>query len=175
MLQEFVKSVKDTAKQAVDGIHTAMPAEVVSFDASSGMATVLPKAVFRLPNGKTIRYPQISGVPVVFPRSGDAVIAFPIKEGDGCLLIFSETALDLWLYGKETDTNLKFDLTNAIAIPSLSTTGSDAMRRACEENAVVIKAGETVLSISPDGVTVTGNLAVSGEITSASSGNGEGE
>lgn len=165
MMQEFVQSVKDTAKKAVDNVHTAVPAVITSFDPASGMAVVQPKAKFKKPNGETMDYPSVSGVPVVFPQSAGTTIAFPIKAGDGCLLVFSETAIDYWLYGQETSTDLKFDLSSAIAIPNIATAGNAAMAQACAENAVVIQAGGTVLKVSPSGVEITGKLTVSGEVT----------
>ena len=88
-------------------------------------------------------FPEISGVPVMFPQSKNVTIAWPIKKGDGCLLVFSEQALDYWMYGKETDTKLKFDLTNAIAIPNLTSGGNSTMKLACDEDAVAIAAGDT--------------------------------
>ena len=42
---------------------------------------------------------------------------------------------------------------------------TETAQTACAENAVVLKAGETVLKVAPDGVTITGNLAVSGSIS----------
>ncbi len=60
-----------------------------------GVATVLPKAKFTKPDGSTMDFPEISGVPVMFPQSKNVTIAWPIKKGDGCLLVFSEQALDL--------------------------------------------------------------------------------
>ena len=164
MMQEFVKSVKETAKKATEDIHTAVPAVIVSFDPSSGMAVVQPKAKYKKPNNEWINYPQVSGVPVVFPQSKNVAIAFPVKAGDNCLLVFSETAIDYWLYGKETDTDLRFDLSSAIAIPNLSTMGNDAMQEACAEDAVVLKAFDTKLKVGNDGVHITGNLTVSGTI-----------
>lgn len=93
MIQEFVQSVKDTARKAVDNVHTAVPAVIISYDPASGMAVVQPKAKFKKPDGKTMDYPSVSGVPVVFPQSQNATIAFPVKAGDGCLLVFAETAI----------------------------------------------------------------------------------
>lgn len=164
MMQEFVQSVKDTAKKATEEMHTAVPATIVSYDTDSGLAVVQPQARFKKPDGNTLSYPTINGVPVVFPQSQGASIAFPIKAGDGCLLVFSETALDYWLYGKETSTDLKFDLSNAIAIPNISTAGNDAMREACAEDAVVLSAGETKIKVKSDGVYISGNLKVDGKI-----------
>lgn len=165
MIQEFVKGVKDTAAKAVQDMHTAIPGTIVSFAPSSGMAVVQPKAKFKKPNGETMDYPVISGVPIVFPQGKEAAIAWPIMPGDGCLLIFSESALDYWMYGKETGTSLKFDLSSAIAIPGLYASGNTAMQTACSENAVVVAAGETVIKVKPDGVFIDGDVSVNGKIT----------
>lgn len=164
MMQEFVDSVNKTAKKAVGEIHTAVPAVITAFDAGTGMATVQPKAKFKKPNGDTMDYPSVSGVPVVFPQSQNVTIAFPIKAGDNCLLVFGEKALDYWLYGKETDTELNFDLSNAIAIPSLKNTGNPAMQKACSEDAVVLQSGGTTLTVKSGMVVIDGDLHVSGKI-----------
>lgn len=164
MMQEFVQSVKDTARKATEDMHTAVPATITSYDPSSGMAVVQPRAKFKKPNGETMDYPSVSGVPVVFPQSQNVTIAFPVKAGDGCLLVFSETAIDYWLYGKETATDLKFDLSSAIAIPNIAASGNDAMVEACAEDAVVVKASGTKLKVKSDGVYITGNLKVEGSI-----------
>lgn len=164
MMQEFVQSVKDTAQEAVNNIHTCVPASVVSFDPGTGMAVVQPKAKYKKPDGETMDYPQVSGVPVVFPQSANVTIAFPVKAGDDCLLVFAETAIDYWLYGQETDTDLKFDLSSGIAIPSLKTTGNSAMEKACEEDAVVLQSGSVTLTVKSGEVVIDGNLTVNGRI-----------
>lgn len=165
MMQEFVESVNKVAKKTVSQIHTAVPAVITAFDTGKGLATVQPKAKFKKPNGETMDYPSIGGVPVVFPQSQNVTIAFPIKAGDNCLLVFGEKALDYWLYGKETDTELNFDLSNAIAIPSLATVGNAAMQMACDEDAAVVQAGDTVLKVKGDAVYIKGDLKVEGKIT----------
>ena len=120
MKQELVDQVAKTARKATENMHTALPGEIVKFDAAKGLASVQPKAKFKKPNGETLDFPVITGVPVVFPQSANVSIAWPIKPGDGCLIVFCESALDFWMYGKETDTALSFDLSNAIAITGLS-------------------------------------------------------
>ena len=164
MMQELVNQVKKTAKKATEEMHTAVPAIIKSYDPSTGLASVQPVAKFKKPNGETMDYPSISGVPVVFPQSANVTIAFPIKAGDGCLLVFGEKSLDYWLYGKETDTELSFDLSNAVAIPSLKNTGSPVMQKACSENAVVLQSGGTTLTVKSGEVVIDGNLTVNGKI-----------
>ena len=150
MMQEFVDQINKSARSATEDMHTALPGEIKSYDPGKGVATVLPKAKFTKPDGSTMDFPEISGVPVAFPQSKNVTIAWPIKPGDGCLLVFSEQALDYWMYGNETDTKLKFDLTNAIAIPNLTSGGSATMKTACDEDAVVITVGDIEAKITPD-------------------------
>lgn len=188
MMQELVSEIKRMARDEVNGAHTALPAEIVSYDAAKGLAVVQPKAKYKKPNGETIDFPEVDGVPVLFPQNKDFSIAFPVKPGDNCLLIFADQSLDFWLYGKETDTELKHDLSNALAIPNINTTGNPDMMEACDEDAVVIRAGEsktkvrtdlilldgstlieakvgsTVMQIKADGVFITGNFTVTGGI-----------
>lgn len=157
MIQEFVDQINKSARSATDDMHTALPGEIKNYDPTKGIATVLPKAKFTKPDGGTMDFPEIAGVPVMFPQSKNVTIAWPIKPGDGCLLVFSEQALDYWMYGNETDTKLKFDLTNAIAIPNLVSGENATMQAACDEDAVVITAGDTKVKIAPEVVQATVN------------------
>ena len=121
MMQEFVQAIDDSIKKGVRGIHTAMPGVILSYDAGKGLATVQPTMKFKKPDGDTVDYAQITGVPVVFQQgmNQEATGAFPVKPGDGCLIIIAEQSIDYWLYGQETETDLAFVLTNAICIPGL--------------------------------------------------------
>ena len=175
MLQEFVQAIKDSIKSELADVHTAMPGKIVSFDIATGLATVLPAMKFKKPDGSTMAFPQITGVPVVFPQANgmSATIAFPIKAGDGCLIITAEESIDYWLYGHETDTSLQFDITNAICIPGLFNKANEAMAEACNNNAIVIKNGSSKIQIKSDEitlksskVTIEGDLDVKGTVKS---------
>ena len=83
MMQEFVDQINKSARSATEDIHTALPGEIKSYDPDKGVATVLPKAKFTKPDGSTMDFPEISGVPVMFPQSKNVTIAWPIKKGDG--------------------------------------------------------------------------------------------
>ncbi len=166
-MQEFVQQIKDTVDECISDIHTALPAKIVSVDSATGLATVLPTMKKVLANGSTMSYPQISGVPVVLPQgSGQLVsIAFPVKAGDSCLLIISEQSLEYWLYGRETDTTLLFDITNAICIPGLFQAPPDSFLDACDSDSVIVDAGETKLVVNTAGIGITGSLTVNGDLT----------
>lgn len=177
MIQEFVQQIKKMIDRQIRGIHTAMPGKIVSIDHETGLATVVPTMKFRRPDGATVDYPQLFGVPVVFPQGwgGKATIAFPVREGDGCLIIVAEQAIDYWMYGQMTDTNLAFDLTNAICIPGLFNVANPVLAESCKNNAVIVDVMGTRMTLrdreivldAPD-VRVNGNLSVTGKVTSDS-------
>lgn len=152
-------------------MHTAIPGRVVSFDPESCTATIQPVGKYVTSAGKKLDYPQVTEVPFCFPycSSADVGIAFPVKAGDSCLLIFSEVELDEWRTGATADNkgNLKFDLTSAIAIPGLLRASTALTRQASESDAVVVGAGSTTLQVSATGVHVQGNLSVTGSISAS--------
>lgn len=168
MLQEFTSEIEKTARSVVNDIHTALPGEIVAFD--GGMASVRPVGRYVTSDGIKLDYPIITEVPVVFPycQSVEAGIAFPVKKGDSCLIIISEVELDAWRSGAEATGSLRFDLSSAIAIPGLLKAGCDIMKSAAANNAVIVKAGSTELAVSTGGVSITGSLTVTGDVTAGS-------
>lgn len=166
MLQEAVEQIEKTAKSVVNEIHTALPGKIVSFDSVKCVATVQPLGRYVMSDGKSLEYPAITEAPVVFPfsQSAGAGIGFPVKAGDGCLIILSEVELDQWRSEAKSEGSLRFDLTNAIAIPGLLRSGGVAVVKACAMNAVVVSAGGSEIVVSGSGITISGNLTVQGNI-----------
>ena len=175
MLSEFVQRVQDTIGESISSMHTALPGEIVTVDATSGTATVLPKMRLRTPFGTWVDFPQISGVPICIPQGAgqNAAIAFPVNPGDGCLLIVAEQSLDYWMYGRTTSTDLKFDITNAICIPGLFPRVTPLLARACSNGSVIVSAGNTMLEVGSGGVSITGNLTVTGNVDAATYSGGD--
>lgn len=167
MLQEFVDQVEKVARSVMEEMHTAIPGKITAFDPGTGKATVKPYGTFTTGAGKKMAYPSITGVPMLTPQcqSSNIQIAFPIITGNDCLVIVSEQELDAWLGGGESENDMRFDLTSAIAIPGLSSKGSDALQEACKTGSVIISNGSTKLSVSKNGVDITGNLKVNGNIS----------
>ena len=144
MNAELVERIKETAQNAAGNIHTAVPGTIVSYDPAKGVATVKP----------TMKYTTKGGVPVVFQQhmGQKATVAFPVKPGDGCLLVISEQSLDYFMYGQETGTNLKFDLTNAVAIPGLFAKANTVVAEACNEDAIIVDVSGTRIKVKSDGL-----------------------
>ena len=157
MLQELTGEIEKTARAVLDDVHTALPGEIISFDTKEGLATVKPIGKFSTADGKVFEYPIITEVPVVFPFCEKSRIgmAFPVDAGDSCLIIVSENELDEWRNGSEAEGFLRFDLTNAVAIPGLLSKGNDIVAKAVKDRAVIIAAPNTEVKVSENGVDVT--------------------
>lgn len=171
MLHEFVHQIKETVKEELLAMHTAMPAKIVDLNATTGFATVQPLVKRPIGKSQKIDYPKINGVPIVFPQGNGQKesITFPAKPGDLCLLIISEQSLENWLYDRETDTDLRFDLTNAICIPGLFQNPPASFAESCEKDSVIISSGKNRISVGSDEIEVTGNFKVSGDINAVGS------
>lgn len=90
------------------------------------------------------------------------------------MLVVSEQALDYWQYGQETDTDLAFDLTNAICIPGLFVQPNPIVKTACEQNAIIVDVEGTKITVKKDlvqidgkDIVINGDLRVNGQITAS--------
>lgn len=114
--------IENIVKDGVDKINTCMVGTFVSYDASKNRAVVIPSAKKKFPDGRTLDYPHIYDVPVVFPSSagGSMGVTFPIKRGDGCLLVFSQENIQAFLGAESPEyDNARYQLNDCIAIPGL--------------------------------------------------------
>lgn len=161
MIQEFVEAIDDLARNKANDIHTALAGTIVSFDASTCTAVVQPTGKMETSTQERIEYPQIPNVPVVFPYSSsmNVGVAFPVKSGDTCLIVFSEIELDEWQTGREPNGTLHHDLTNGMCIPGLLRTPVKAVQDANANNCVVID-GNLIVNGS---VRSTGDVVASGK------------
>jgi hypothetical protein len=146
---EIEKLVQDMQQN----MHTCIPGKIDSFDADKCLAVVTPIGQFKQPNGKLLDYPQVNDVPVVFIQSAgqDITIAYPIKQGDGCLLFFSEQQLDKFRDDEDAKCDLRFDLTNAICLVGLFKDANSVIKEACDNDAVIIdNKGKSRVTIKED-------------------------
>jgi len=105
-------------------VHTAMPGKVVSFDASAQTIVVQPliKNVVKAPDGtETIEsYPEIRSVPVLYPRAGGFIIAWPLAADDAVTILFNEWSIDQYLEKGTEDHPVDLDrhkFSGAVALP----------------------------------------------------------
>lgn len=104
-------------------IHTCIPGKFVSYSSSERKAKVQPLVKPRDNKNDTFQIDPIDNVPVIFPGTNNFNLLFPISNGDGCLILFSETSIGNFLNGTgdvvDADDSNRFELTDCIAIPGL--------------------------------------------------------
>ena len=167
-LQEFTQEIKNFVHDILQEVHTIIPGRVVSFDPNRCEASVLPFGNFKTPGGKLLPFPQLNSVPVfTMQGSGQAAsVVFPIKPDDECLVLFSEQTLDTWRTKAASKTDLKFDMSNAIALVGLFSRPNPLVKTAADKDAVIIDRGGTRIALLPNNtVEITGNVTVTGNIT----------
>jgi len=116
------QAIETAVKFQLGLINTCLPGRVETYDYKTQKATVTPLIKKKYKDGTVSPMPIISAVPVIFPRTKTSMIHFPLVQGDGVLLVFSQRSLETWLFkGGESEPGdpRKFDLTDAIAIPGL--------------------------------------------------------
>lgn len=169
---------------------TALPGQIVTFDPTKQTATVQPTVQMEqtMPDGskKLLTMPILLDCPVQFPRGGQCVLTFPVAPGDECLVIFASRCIDAWWQNSGVQPQVEFrmqDLSDGFAlvgfssvpnvVPNISATATEL--RALNRNTRISldPAAQTVSIVAPGGatitanVTITGNLMVSGKITTA--------
>lgn len=121
-VQDFSDVLKAIIRNEIGNVHTIVPGIVESYDAAGPSIVVRPAIRKQYDDGDVLAMPLIYGVPVVFPRTNNCSISFPLEKDDSVLIVFSEKSLDEWVQtGEEStpsDTRIH-DLTDAIAIPGL--------------------------------------------------------
>ena len=155
-------------------VNTAIPAVINKYDPTKQEAEVIPLIKRKYKDGTAVDRAPITGVPVVFPASGGGIITFPVTKGDTVLLIFSQRSIDRWVRGDGSSVdpgdNRKHDISDAIAIPGLFSLSSAL--QSDPDNVIIKFSGASIALtpagaieiLAPGGVTITGDLTVTGNI-----------
>jgi hypothetical protein len=175
----------EASQAAHDGrqaaIHTSMPGIIVSYNPATLTARVKPaiQGNLRSPEGKIsqVNLAELPDVPVHFPGGGGAILTFPVKPGDDCLLVFSERSIDYWhqLGGQQKQQDWRMhDINDAIcmvgvrsmpAVPG-SVSGTTTQLRTDDGSVVLeLDQGGTIRLVAPSTVIITTPLVkVSGDV-----------
>jgi len=157
-LENRFPSQADVIIKAVDSqlkkMNICMPAVIQKFDFERKLVEVQPSLKILLKDKGPINRPLIQDVPVVFPRSENAGIYFPLKKGDSCLLVCSQRSIDNWITnGGVVDPNnpRKFSLSDAVALVGLYPTSKQLPISESEKDNLVLVNEKGSLSIKPEG------------------------
>lgn len=123
MINDIVSVLDKWVDRRLEGVHTSMPAKIISYEFSSRKATVLPLVNLRMASGDLLEMPAIDAVPVMFPCSHGWSLIGPIKEGDLGLLLVTESSLGNWLNGQgqqvDPEDETRFSLQDAVFLPGM--------------------------------------------------------
>lgn len=165
---EIKDVIKSWIQNGIGEIHTALPGKVISYNAGSNKAQVQPVGSYKVKDGRSLAFPIIHDVPVVFPMGmrGNAGVTFPVVTGDGCLIVFSESQMDDYLNaGYDSEDMRKHDMRDAICIPGLYAPQVSAS--GASQSSVNIFMGDTMITVSDGMVNISGaSLAIDGGIVS---------
>jgi hypothetical protein len=159
-------------------LHTALPGVIVSFNSAKQTAVVqlAIRRVFVLQDpGQPAVVSQVNlapcvDVPVLFPGGGGFFLTFPVAEGDECLVLFSERAIDFWFQngGQQLPSEYRLhDLSDAIALVGLNSQPNvlaDFNASACQ---LRTRDGSTFIQVAAGTITLKGNVIVTGSITAS--------
>lgn len=102
-----------------NNVHTAILAEIQSFDSATQTCEAQPVSQMTMGNGESRNYPLCVDIPVQFVGGADFHITHPVKKGDECLLVFNERSIDNWFSngGVQPENELRrYDMSDACAI-----------------------------------------------------------
>lgn len=132
-------------KEVMIDLKVAKLGTIYSYDESKGTATVVIKTKFNEKTPYEYDYPKLSNVPVLKTK----YFSHPIKQGDGCLIIFLDTNFTAWLDGGKVlapATPRLHDLNDAIAIVGIDTV-SERPTFGDDNTNTIIDAGEGKINI----------------------------
>jgi len=178
--------VQQGVRNALKDLHTSMPGIIDTFDPATQTCTVQPAIKRIFVGGEAVALPILINVPVSFPSAGGFNITLPVKQGDECLIIFSERSIDNWLqFGdiKIPNDRRFHDLSDGVVIMGLKSnpnvvTDYDpdnlVIRNTANDVKVTIGADNNIaidtpgdINMAAANVNVTGNLTVSEDVTIA--------
>jgi hypothetical protein len=106
-------------------VNTMVPGTIVQYYGhTERKAKVKPMIRKQTVNDYKIDLPLIDNVPVRFMGSSDVNMLFPLKKGDGVMLLFSQSPFGNWKNSdnrnqQDPGDNLRFQLSDCIAVPGL--------------------------------------------------------
>ena len=113
--ETFLQSLLDALKRDIlSSLHSAMPGNILSYDASSGLASVQPALRRKTAFDEILTAPVLNDVPVFCPSA-----EFIPSSGDPCILLFMDFCMDGWLESGQPvlpPSPRRHDLSDAIAL-----------------------------------------------------------
>ena len=155
---------------AMEGVHTAIPAAIVSYSGHSKRAAVVrPVVHFRGRDGFIVPYGEVTGVPVMFPGTSRASMVYDLVKGDTGLLLVTESGIGNWLAGVgdavEPEDASRFTMQDAVFIPGLFPFGAVPNVGAPDSGMWLNYEGTTLEFKKAGGLKITGDVEIVGNMS----------
>lgn len=117
--------LRTAVQSIISDVHVALPGKIEKWDPVTQRADVKPlvkRVFYTFERDRIVEdLPVITDVPVLFPRSSDMFVSFPIKKDDHVLLVFNSRSIDQFLAKEGADVDpldtRMHNLSDAVAIP----------------------------------------------------------
>lgn len=149
----YVSTLKEAIRAQIVEVHTAMPAEIVSFDAATQTASV-QLCIERETVDDIEPITQLGQVPVMVQGGGGFSVTFPVKEGDPCLVLFVERGMDNWYLDggcQPAQGRRTHHLSDAVCIPGLRTAPQALGNYDADNITIRSDDGHAQFCMTPDG------------------------
>lgn len=163
------------------GMMTAMPGIVtaVNLDEMTCSVQLAIQATIQFEDGTTqsVNMPLLIHTPIVFPSAGGFTITLPIKANDEVLVVFACRCIDAWWQSGGVQSAMEsrmHDISDGFVIPGpksvpkkisgISTTALQ-IRNDAGTSYIEIAANGSIKIVAPVGLTVQGDLTVTGDAT----------
>jgi hypothetical protein len=160
MTVRYTPTLGETINQLIDAklvnIHTSIPAIVEAYNAQNKTVDVIPAIKRKRITGEIETIQRINNVPIAYYQSENAIFSFPLQKGDSVQLIFNERSIDKWRKSGGLvfpDDIRKFDLSDAVAYPTLKYNGSGLE---ADSDHLMIKNGNSQIRLSNGSVEIKG-------------------
>lgn len=180
--------IRNDVENLLMEVHTSIPARVLEYNSTKQTVNVAVAVNRPTQRGASIPAGEYHDVPVIFPAGGNWVIAGPLEPDDIVQLVVPHYGTEDFMAGERHQTgDAKFvsrhDLNDAVALPGMYTSNSITRKEAHKdkfhiangdssviligEEDITVQVGNTVFKVDANGVTVTGDLTVSGTVQGA--------
>ena len=138
-------------------LRCCIPGVIQQYDPKTNTASIQPAIREEIVNeDNTVQYmnlPILVNVPIIFPSCSIGSIKMLLKQGDECLVLFSDLSIDnFWKYANVQNPIevRRHDLSDGIAIPCVL---SQPNTKQFNGTGIEITSGESKISITNNGIT----------------------
>lgn len=162
----FTAQWKKYLRQKLADTRVSIPARVLAFDATTQTVTaeIVIRERVRTPQGaQNVVIQPIGNVPIVVPRGGGLSLTLPLQPNDEGMLVFCDMCIDSWWQSGGVQNQFavrRHHLSDCGFIPGFWSQPNVLANYSATSAQLRTDDGETVIDVSPSGITITSNQPV---------------